>query len=216
MTAEWIATFCEEGNPANKLTFDVVESGGRSLLVDERGTGSFEFYRTMQRHGKTWILESTDSKPKTAPLPRDPERETAVQKLETALKRFPTHDALLAFYAGEPLLESKINRNFDMAIAEMNEWAAKITNILAGPKFGRYELTKDFRHSRSDYGDLKIEQVYKQGTRENNWEDMEYLCRCGKCEREGPAPRRILARTLLEIEAGSRNKFVCQQPCRGR
>jgi hypothetical protein len=217
MTAvEWTATYCQEDDPKNKLTFDIVESGGRTLLLDERGTGSFEFYRTIERRGKNWILESTDSKPKTAPVPRDFEREAAIQNLKDALGSFPSPDALLAFYAGEPILESKINRNYDMSLAEMSEWTAKIKKTLAAKRYTRYDLTKDFYHSRVGYGDLKIEQLYRHGTHEKNWEDTEYYCRCKKCEREGPPTRSVLARTLLEMEDGTRLKFVCGNPCKGR
>src|SRR4029077_7832831 len=146
MTAEivWVATFYEQGKPPNKIKFDILESGGQSYLLNPRGTGSFPFTKIIQWDGKSWELESTDQKPSVPPQPRDPVRESAIQNLETALKRFPTHDALLLFYAGEPLLEGKINHNYDLTPEEMNEWVTKITNILAGPKFTQEQLRIKF------------------------------------------------------------------------
>jgi hypothetical protein len=216
MTAEWIATFYEEGNQANKTRFDLVESGGQSYLLNPRRTGSFPFTKVLQWEGTTWVHERTDPKPVLPPQPRDPEREEAIENLKGALSRFPSPDALLMFYAQEGDLEARINGNYNLTVAEMREWCAKIAKALAAQKYGRFELTRDFRHSRADYGDLKIEGIYKEGTQEHNWENAEWYCRCKRCEKDGAAPRRILARTLLEIEAGSRNKFICGNPCNGR
>jgi hypothetical protein len=195
--SEWVATFCEEDNKENKIKFDLIESGSQPYLLNPRGTGSFSFTKQIQWEGKKWVHERTDPKPILPPQPRDPEREAAIQNLKDALGSFRSAEALQSFFAAEPLLESKINRNYDMTIAEMSEWVTKIAKILAAPKYGRFELTRDFRHSRQNYGELKIESIYREGTPERNWEDVAWYCRCSKCEKEGPPPRSVLARTLL-------------------
>ena len=209
MTAEWIATYYEEGNPTNKIKFDLFESGGRSLLLDERGTGSFEFYRTIQRHGKTWILESRDSKPKTAPLPRDPEREEAIRNLEAALGRFPSPDALLAFYAGEPILESKINRNYDLNIEEMAEWCAKIAKTLAPPLFTQDQLRIKFTGQRIG-PHLYVGAEKVPSCAANEW-NGEFAVECHGCRTlKGATIRQI---DILKMRAGLAPMFKCSNPC---
>jgi hypothetical protein len=212
-TAEWIATFHEEGNPANKIHFDIIESGGRTLLVDERGTGTFEFVQTIQRHGKSWNLESTDSKPKTPPKPKDLDREQAIQNLESALKRFPSHDALLAFLSGEPDLEGKINDNYNLSNAEIAEWCAKIAEILAGPLFSQDQLRIKFT-GQTIGRDLYIGEQTIPSIAQNEYNGT-YRIECHGCRQLNGYEIRQL--DILKMRAGLIPMFECGGICgRGR
>jgi len=209
IAVEWVATFYEEGNPANKITFDVVESGGRSLLLDERGTGTFEFDRKMERGGKTWVLESTDTKPKTPPQPRDRERDAAIQDLTDALGRFPSPDALLMFYAQEGDLEGRINDNYDMTVEEMHEWCAKIAETLAPPSFTQDQLRLLFT-GKTIGPHLYIAEQTIPSVSQNDY-DGTYRVECHGCRTLKNATIRQL--DILKMRSGLAPMFKCSNPC---
>jgi len=209
IAVEWVATFYEEGNPANKIKFDILESGGQSYLLNPRGTGSFPFTQIIQWDGKSWERESTDQKPASPPQPRDPKREAAIQNLEAALKRFPSHDALLLFYAQEPILEGKINHNYDLTVEEMNEWAAKIINILAGPLFTQDQLRMKFT-GQTIGPHLYIAEQTIPSVSQNDYNGT-YRVECHGCRTLKNATIRQL--DILKMHAGLAPMFKCGDPC---
>jgi len=209
IAVEWVATFYEEGNPANKIAFDIVQSGGRSLLLDERGTGSFDFDRTIERHGKTWVLESTDTKPVLPPQPRDRGREEAIQNLKTALSRFPSHDALLMFYAQEGDLEAQINHNYNLSVEEMHEWCAKIAETLAPPSFTQDQFRLLFT-GKTIGPHLYIAEQTIPSVSQNDYNGT-YRVECHGCRTLKNATIRQL--DILKMRAGLAPMFKCSNPC---
>jgi len=207
--AEWISTFHEVGNNANKMSFDHMESGGQSCLLNPRGTGSFPFMKIIQWAGKEWELESTDQKPILPPQPRDPAREEAIRNLEAALGRFTSSDALLQFFAGEPALEAKINRNYDLSVVEMADWCAKIAKTLAGPLFTQDQLRIKFT-GQTIGPHLYIAEQTIPSVAQNDYNGT-YRVECHGCRQlKG---YEICQLDILKMRAGLAPMFKCGDIC---
>jgi hypothetical protein len=202
------------------------------LLETERGQlAKFEDLIHDATFGDMVFVELIEEKP-PLPQPGSPDRSLALADLSQVIDCFPAAD-LEAFVAqpGQRELGQAIHARNGFASATLDKiirWKESLDAEIQRRQeerkreepplqLGRYELTTDFYHSRTDFGDLKIDgpEPRQHGTAASGFEDSEWWVYCGKCEKPGLEARYTTARVLLEIEAGRREKFICQGPCRG-
>jgi hypothetical protein len=208
----------ETEDKKKRLEIPIARVGKDSFLVTESGE-HVEIENSLKDvyFGKLDYKDTVEI-PDPLPRPVNHELRAAVAQFNKLYgSSFRSAEEERSFMTAHKEIQTAFNNDFkDTTITELADWSKLVKASVAAPKYGRYELTRDFRHSRQNYGDLKIESIYKDGTPERNWEDVTWYCRCGRCEKEGTAPRSILARTLLSMEDGSQPKFVCGNPCKGR
>lgn len=223
MTNVWTAIY--KNAAGVEVEVPVVENGSGFLLETE--TGQLQPYTTVLQDARLGELKHvrTERIPEQVPLPSDPIRDGARAELHQKLGRFPS-EHLANFLNGQNALKKALDRkdNFAAAsLAALIRWStaidAEIERLAAArkaatppPVFDKFHLTRSFRGKY--YGDLFIEKSREDGCTENGW-NATWWARCSKCEKDGPSPRYVTAQTILEWECGYREKFVCQQPCRG-
>jgi hypothetical protein len=189
-------------------------------LADFDEPSSYAKYRL-----KRWV--KTIEVPDPLPEPFDPQRAEAIKELREALNRFPSGE-YQRFVNENPRLETALRKGFHgMTPEKVRELTSLIeterervkqerTRAIPPPTLSQFQLTKSFYHSRAEYGDLKIDgpEPKQYGTAANNFEDCEWWCYCGRCEKPGQQTRYVSARVLLEMECAYRGKFDCQRPCK--
>ena len=175
------------------------------------------------KYGRLKYANKIIQTPDPAPQPFNPARAQAIRELHETLEKYPSdyYPALLTKYRK---MANALDHDFPAAVTveRIQEWKMQVDSEAEErrlekiretppPTFSQFQLTRNFYHSRFNYGQLKIiyQEPVVRGSLENCWK-AEWTGLCAGCGHEGP----VSSETLLFMECGYLPLHSCSRPCR--